>query len=46
MRESGIEIQKVKTKKMAESMCKQRIVLDLSYDNLMSNKVMSLPYYY
>lgn len=39
MRESGIDIQKVKTRKMADSTCKQRIVLDMSYDNLMSFKV-------
>lgn len=39
MREAGVAIQKVKTKKMAESTCKQRIVLDMSYDDLMSDKV-------
>lgn len=39
MREAGVQIQKVKTKKMAESTCKQRIVLDMSYDDLMSDKV-------
>lgn len=39
MRESGVEIPKVKTTKMAESACKQRIVLDMSYDDLMSDKV-------
>ncbi|XP_016663408.1 RNA (guanine-9-)-methyltransferase domain-containing protein 2 homolog isoform X1 [Acyrthosiphon pisum] len=39
MRESGIEIPIVRTKKMAESTCKQRIVLDMSYDDLMSDKI-------
>jgi len=39
MRESGVEIPKVKTNKMGESTCKQRIVLDMSYDDLMSDKV-------
>ncbi|VVC32922.1 tRNA methyltransferase TRMD/TRM10-type domain,tRNA methyltransferase TRM10-type domain [Cinara cedri] len=38
MREAGIEIQKIKTTKMAESTCKQRIVLDMSYDDMMSDK--------
>ncbi|KAL5234816.1 hypothetical protein ACI65C_002226 [Semiaphis heraclei] len=38
MRESGVEIPKVRTNKMAESTCKQRIVLDMSYDDLMSDK--------
>lgn len=42
MREAGIEIQKVKTKKMEESSCKQRIVLDMSYDDMMSDKVVRL----
>lgn len=40
MREAGEEIIKVKTKKMAESTCKQRIVLDMSYDDMMSDKVL------
>lgn len=39
MREAGVEIPKVKTMKMAQSTCKQRIVLDMSYDDMMSNKV-------
>lgn len=39
MREAGVEVHKIKTNKMAESSCKQRIVLDMSYDDLMSNKV-------
>ncbi|XP_025201508.1 tRNA methyltransferase 10 homolog A [Melanaphis sacchari] len=38
MRESGVEVSKVKTNKMADSTCKQRIVLDMSYDDLMSDK--------
>jgi len=40
MREEGVEIQKVKTKKMADSACKQRIVIDMSYDDMMSEKVL------
>jgi len=39
MREAGIKIPKVKTTKMALSTCKQRIVLDMSYDKMMSFKV-------
>ncbi|XP_050434569.1 tRNA methyltransferase 10 homolog A [Adelges cooleyi] len=38
MKASGNEIPKVKTKKMSESTCKQRVVLDMSYDHLMSEK--------
>jgi len=38
MRKSGVEIQKTKTTKMAQSTCKQRVVLDMSYDDMMSNK--------
>uniref|UniRef100_A0A2S2R4G6 tRNA (guanine(9)-N(1))-methyltransferase n=1 Tax=Sipha flava TaxID=143950 RepID=A0A2S2R4G6_9HEMI len=38
MREAGVNIQKAKTTKMAESSCKQRVVLDLSYDDMMSDK--------
>ncbi|NP_001280413.1 uncharacterized protein LOC100164020 [Acyrthosiphon pisum] len=38
MRDSGVEIPIVKTKKMANSTCKQRIVLDMSYNDLMSAK--------
>ncbi|XP_060833544.1 tRNA methyltransferase 10 homolog A [Rhopalosiphum padi] len=38
MRELGVEVSKVKRNKMADSTCKQRIVLDMSYDNLMSDK--------
>ncbi|XP_027853931.2 tRNA methyltransferase 10 homolog A [Aphis gossypii] len=38
MRESGVEVPKVKTNKMADSTCKQRIVLDMSFDDLMSDK--------
>jgi tRNA (guanine9-N1)-methyltransferase len=41
MRELGVEVTKVKRNKMADSTCKQRIVLDMSYDNLMSDKVTS-----
>lgn len=44
MREAGVEIQKVKTKKMADSTCKQHIVLDMSYDDMMSNKVSIILY--
>lgn len=40
MREAGEEIIKVRTKKMAESTCEQRIVLDMSYDDMMSDKVL------
>lgn len=40
MREAGIDVQKVKTTKMAESSCKQRVVLDMSYDDMMSDKVL------
>jgi len=45
MRKAGVEIQKVKTTKMAQSTCKQRVVLDMSYDELMSNKVGNRYYY-
>ncbi|XP_050543459.1 tRNA methyltransferase 10 homolog A [Daktulosphaira vitifoliae] len=38
MKAAGHEIIKVKTTKMKESSCKTRIVLDMSYDHLMSNK--------
>lgn len=38
MRELGVKIPKVKTNKMSGSTCKQRIVLDMSYDDLMSDK--------
>lgn len=39
-REAGIVTRvKVKRNKMAESNCKQRIVLDMAYDDLMSSKV-------
>uniref|UniRef100_A0A2S2P6U2 tRNA (guanine(9)-N(1))-methyltransferase n=1 Tax=Schizaphis graminum TaxID=13262 RepID=A0A2S2P6U2_SCHGA len=38
IRELGVEVSKVKRNKMADSTCKQRIVLDMSYDNLMSDK--------
>lgn len=41
MRESGVEVPKVKTNKMADSTCKQRIVLDMSFDDLMSDKVIT-----
>lgn len=40
MREAGEEIIKVRIKKMAESACKQRIILDMSYDDMMSDKVL------
>lgn len=44
MREAGVGIQKAKLKKMAKSTCKQRIVLDMSYDHLMSDKAMNIFY--
>lgn len=44
MRQAGIEIQKAKLTKMAESTCKQRIVLDMSYDHLMSDKARIILY--
>jgi len=44
LRESGAQINKVKPIKMAESSCKQRIVLDMSYDHLMSDKVPNVFY--
>lgn len=34
-----MEVPKAKTKKMADSMCNQRVVLDMSYDSMMSDKV-------
>jgi len=39
MREAGIIVPKVKTTKMALSTCKQRVVLDMSYDKMMTFKV-------
>lgn len=39
MREAGVETQKVKKKKMSDSTCKQRIVLDMSYYDMMKYKV-------
>lgn len=42
MKESGMKIEKVKRYTMAKSTCKQRIVLDMSYDHLMSDKVITL----
>jgi hypothetical protein len=44
MREAGVNIQKAKTTKMAESSCKQRVVLDLSYDDMMSDKVLNFKF--
>lgn len=40
MKEAGVNIQRAKTTKMSESSCKQRVVLDLSYDDMMSDKVL------
>lgn len=39
MRDSSVVIQKATMKKMSESTCKQRIVLDMSFNDLMSDKV-------